>query len=538
MGPGRSAQGGLNRWGDVTSPQTPLWDICEKMNGMNWPKHIVIVGGGTAGWLAAMMLSDMAARRAGGTQVTVIESSKIGVIGVGEGSTAVFRQMLQHFGLNEAEFLAETGATIKYGIRHRDWRRLGHSYDGPIDSPQMVVGGIDLDTYAVAAGRSVGEAHLFQHLLNGQKAPVARRAGRDVPAGPFHHAYHFDQALVGAWLRRKARGVTRIDDQVTGVERGEAGITALTLESGQRLEADFFVDCTGFRRRLIGELGAEWLSYADVLPVNRAMPFWVDLKDGEEIAPCTLAWAQRSGWMWWIPTQERYGAGYVYSDSHTTPDQAKAEIEAALGHEIHPRNDIRIEAGRLRAPWRGNCVAVGLASSFLEPLEATSIHGTIVQIMMLGEWIGQGDGRDRYNAAVSQQVDDFRDFIRMHYVSERRDSPFWRDVAASHPGVVTDRLAQWAQHVPRPEDFARFPPGLEHLALAHVQEQLYLPVLDGLGLLNRQAAQAEMAANPKRRDLARKTHAGLVAEYTRAAGQCLPHRAWLEGLAAGSGGCA
>ncbi|MBC7736855.1 MAG: tryptophan 7-halogenase, partial [Candidatus Saccharibacteria bacterium] len=409
---------------------------------MVWPQHIVIVGGGTAGWLAAMMLSDVAAREGRGGRITVIESSKIGVIGVGEGSTAMFRQMLRHFGLDEAEFLAETGATIKYGIRHRDWRKLGHSYDGPIDSPQMVAGGADLDLYAVAAGRSVSEAHLFQHLLNGQKAPVARREGRDVPAGPYHHAYHFDQALVGAWLQRKAQGVALIDDQVVGVERGEAGISALVLESGTRVEGDFFVDCTGFRRRLIGELGAEWVSYSDVLPVNRAMPFWVDLKDGEEIAPCTLAWAQKSGWLWWIPTQGRYGAGYVYSDLHTTPDAAKAEIEAALGHEIHPRKDIRIEAGRLRDPWIANCVAVGLASSFLEPLEATSIHGTIVQIMMLSAWLGQGEGRDRYNRAVAGQVDDFRDFIGLHYVSERRDSPFWCDVAASHPQIVRDRLEQ------------------------------------------------------------------------------------------------
>ena len=135
---------------------------------MKWPEHIVIVGGGTAGWLAAMMLSDVALRLKTGTRVTVIESSKIGVIWVGEGSTAVFRQMLRHFGLDEAEFLRETGATIKYGIRHRDWRRLGHSYDGPIDDPHLVAGGAMLDTYAVAAGRPVAEAHLFQHLLNGQ----------------------------------------------------------------------------------------------------------------------------------------------------------------------------------------------------------------------------------------------------------------------------------------------------------------------------------------------------------------------------------
>ena len=491
-----------------------------------WPSRIVIVGGGTAGWLAAMMISDVAARKGAATTVTVIESSKIGTIGVGEGSTAVFRQMLQHFGLSEAEFLRDTGATIKYGIRHKDWRRVGHSYDGPIDDPRMVTGGLPLATYAVAAGRSVGEPHLFQHLLNGQRAPVARRDGRTIPAGPFHYAFHFDQALAGAWLRRHAKGIAVIDDQVAGVETGEAGITALVLESGQRVEAEFFLDCTGFRRALIGPLGADWISYSDVLPVNRAMPFWVDLPEGQEIAPCTLAHAQKNGWMWWIPTQGRIGAGYVYSDRHTTPEDAKAEIEAALGHEIHPRNDIRINAGRQRDVWIGNCVALGLSSSFLEPLEATSIHGTIVQLMWLTEWLGDPGGRDRYNAAVGRQVDDFRDFIRLHYVTERRDSAFWQDVAASHPQVVRDRLDLWSKKMPGPEDFDPFPMGLPH-----VQEHLYTPVLDGLGLLSRDAAQKAMS-DKTLRDRTRATHDSLVREYRQAAAQCLPHRAYLQSLAA------
>ncbi len=136
-------------------------------------------------------------------------------------------------------------------------------------------------------------------------------------------------------------------------------------------------------------MGAEWVSYRDILPVNRAMPFWVDLTEGEEIAPCTVAWAQTAGWMWQIPTQGRWGMGYVYSDAHTTPDQAKAEVEAALGYEIHPRNDIRIDAGRQKDVWIGNCVALGLSSSFLEPLEATSIHGTIVQLLDAGALAGR-----------------------------------------------------------------------------------------------------------------------------------------------------
>jgi flavin-dependent dehydrogenase len=489
-----------------------------------WPGHIAIVGGGTAGWLAAHLLKDAARRKGHPTRFTVVESSKIGTIGVGEGSTAIFRQMLKHLGLDEEEFLRETGATIKYGIRHRDWQRKTHQYDGPIDDPQAVAGP-GLDLYAVAAGKSVGEAHLFQHLMDRRRAPMAEVGGRRVAAGPFHHAYHFDQAMAGQYLKAKANDVRLLDDQVAGVESGEAGIVALMLEGGERVEADFFLDCTGFRRVLASHLGAEWINYGEVLPVNRAMPFWIDLEDGEEIDPFTLAWAQGAGWMWKIPTQERYGCGYVYSTAHIEPDEAKAEIERTLGQTIEPRADIRIDAGRLKDAWIGNCVAVGLSSSFLEPLEATSIHGTIVQLLMLGARLGETAGRKAYNRDVARQVDDFRDFIRLHYVSERRDTPFWRDVAHSHPVRVTERLALWRDRLPEHGHFDPLP-----MDLPHVEEQLHIPVLDGLGLLSRSAAKARLAAEPAKRRALRTTHGRLVAEYRSAAQRCLPHRKYLMSL--------
>ena len=392
-----------------------------------WPASIVIVGGGTASWLAALILGDVAKRRKETVAITVVESSRIGTIGVGEGTTAVFRQMLRHLGIDEMEFLRETGATIKFGIRHQDWRRVGHAYGGPIDDPGQVAGRASTCTRRRGASLSTPDRPA-QSALRAQE----RRAGA-VPAGPFHHAYRFDQALAGAFLRSKTTGVTVIDHQVTGLETEDGRITRLVLESGQRVEGDFFLDCSGFRRALVGELGAEWASYGDVLPVNRAMPFWVDLKPGDEIAPVSLARAMRSGWMWRIPTRERYGCGYVDSDAHASPDEAKAEVEAALGHAIEPRNNINIDAGRLCETWIGNCVAVGLASSLLEPLEATSIHRTVVQLMLLSQMIDIEGARGRYNAIHARQVDDFREFIRLHDVSERRNSPFWNDVAASHP---------------------------------------------------------------------------------------------------------
>jgi tryptophan halogenase len=259
------------------------------------------------------------------------------------------------------------------------------------------------------------------------------------------------------------------------------------------------------------------------------MPFWIDIAESEEIDPVTLAWAQGAGWMWKIPTQERYGCGYVYSDAHLTPDEAKAEIEAKLGHAIEPRNDIRIEAGRLDRAWIGNCVALGLSSSFLEPLEATSIHGTVVQLMLLSQSIGTAgpSARESYNRTVARQVDDFRDFIRLHYVSERRDTRFWQDVAASTPQAVRERIDEFRSRVPSARDFKPLPGNLPH-----VGHHLHTPVLDGLGLLPRETARNILARNPKLRALGRKTAESLIREYRRAASQALPHRQFLTSLKA------
>lgn len=504
------------------------------------PAHFVIVGGGTAGWLAAYVIHDKARRLKLDAKVTVVESSKIPTVGVGEGSTAALRVMLQYFNLNEIEFMRETGATFKLGIRHRDWRRKGFTYDGPIDDPHQVIRAPEgapsdyLNVFCVAAGRKLQDMHMFGPLLEQKKAPYALKDdGSLIPLGPFHHAFHFDQALVGKFLKSKSKGVEIVDATIDGIERdGATGdITALKLDNGQTLAGDFFVDATGFRKRLIvKELNAPWVSYAKELPVNRALPFWIDIKPGEEIANYTHAWAQGSGWMWQIPTQTRYGCGYVFSDEFTTPDEAKLEIERTLGHPIEVRDDIRFQIGRLETPWLGNCLAVGLASSFLEPLEATSIHGSVVQLMLFAERYLKhpsamtANDRADYNGRIGRQVDDFRTFINTHYVTERNDTPFWRNVRAErlHP-ETRQRLEHWKREMPRREHFPSFLDGLPH-----VESQLHYPVLDGLGLLDPAVARAEMQDDPKLRAFARETVDSLVREYRAAAGKALGHAEFLQ----------
>ncbi len=505
------------------------------------PFRYVIVGGGTAGWLAALMLQEKIAELDLNATITVVESSKVPTIGVGEGSTAVFRQMLKHFGFDEFEFLRETQATIKFGIRHKDWRRKGHHYDGPIDDPHLVTEPAGaapqsyIDIFSCASGRKLSDTHLFAYLLDQQKAPFARKPdGGYLAMGPYHHAYHFDQALVGKYLKRKSTSVEILDAHVTSAKRDplSGNITTLMTDIGD-VPGDFFIDCSGFRRLLIGDvMQGQWLSYRDQLPINRAMPFWLDLKEGEELTPFTTAWAQGSGWMWMIPTQERMGCGYVYCDKFISPDQAKAEIEKTLGHKIEPRNDIKIDSGRQHDAWIGNCLALGLSSSFLEPLEATSIHGTIVQLMVFTQFHMKNLERtadvDRksYNDFVARQVDDFRDFINLHYVTERRDTPFWTAVANDYIVPATKaRLKLWQEKMPSHSDFAPLPG-----RFAHTEQQLYYPVLDGLGLLNRKTAQSFMDIHPDQKTKARQAADGLTAEYSVAAPLAMSHRQFLNSL--------
>ncbi len=501
---------------------------------------IVIVGGGTAGWLAAMILQAESKRAGRPLSITLIESSKIPTIGVGEGTTSLFRGVLQRLGLDEQEFIAKTEATIKYGIRHRDWRRKGHLYDGPIDDVYHLADKVEgrgswIDTFCVAAGRSVAEPHLFGALMKQNRAPVASTPDGLRSLSQFHHAYHFDQAKVGAWLRSKADGITHIDAAVEGarLNSDNGRIVSLVLDTGERVSGSFFIDATGFRRSLIcNEMGSKWKSYSDVLPVNRAMPFWIDLAEGEEIPTYTHAWAQSSGWMWQIPTQHRIGCGYVYSDAHLTPEQAQAEIEKTLGHAIEPRNDIKIDSGRVEQPLNKNVLAIGLAASFLEPLEATSIHGTLVSILLFVgrhlknfEQISE-EQEASFNRAISGQTDDFRDFINLHYVSERRDSTFWCDVAENYIQPQTKaRLELWQHKMPGPEDFTNELDGLPHL-----EELLHLPVLDGLGLLNQSLARKVMNQDKHFQRFARETADFLTRQSNQMASKAVGHRAWLDDI--------
>lgn len=460
---------------------------------------IVICGGGTAGWLAALMIRKIQQNH----DVVVIESSRIGIVGAGEGSTGYLTDIIQgntwDYGCNEQDFLKETNATVKLGIKHRDWRTVGHTYYGPIDStdsgsarPDVMLLWALYNNYPTHLGSKNGQ------LIEKNSSSFYRPEHVDPAVGDNirSHAYHFDAHLVGQYFKKivTADGVNTIDAEILQVNQNDHGITSLLLSNGQTVDGDFFIDCTGFARLLMKELGVKWHSYSDHLPVNTAMPFLLPYDDNETVEPVTTAWAQTAGWMWQIPVTNRYGCGYVFCDQFKSHDQAHHEIETALGKKIDPIRFLKFDTGRLDRAWHKNCLALGLCAAFAEPLEATSIHSTIVQLNMfiwdylrdtVDETVVSGS-LNTYNRRTQDMYDDFKDFLVLHYQTQRRDSDFWKYVTsgATTTPFVQDVLSMSKHKLVSANDFRQF--------YGYAGPSLWNWVLAGLGHIDQKVAAREL----------------------------------------------
>lgn len=444
--------------------------------------HIVIVGGGTAGWLAALALVKVAGNH---HKVTVVESESIGIVGAGEGTTSVFSDFIKgswfNTGVDLADFQEKVHATKKIGIRHVGWTGTGSSYFAPLDGTPT--GGHSPDRLFLAQlARNKPKFHTCSEL------GVAYETGR----GDVQGAYHFDAFKVGEYFKDKLTSsgeVTHVNAIVQDVKLSESGfISALVLDNGQELSGDFFFDCTGFRRVLLKKLRVAWHSHQKHLPVNAAIAFQQPLDPAyKEI---TTATALKNGWVWQIPTAKRYGCGYVYSDKHTSRDAAYAELQALYG-DVDILRDFNFDAGRSEVLWEKNCVGLGLAAAFAEPLEATSIHTTLIQILVFVYEYLQPTlenttvkiRSDKYNADMTQMYDDMKDFIVLHYMGGRTDSEFWRMIdnkETTTPWVeyVLDLCARGV--VISPLTFNRYYDGMAGVAL-------YKWVLAGLGKITDQS---------------------------------------------------
>jgi tryptophan halogenase len=499
---------------------------------------IVIVGGGTAGWLSALFLCKV---QKGSHDVTVIESSKIGIIGAGEGSTGhladIVNNRLWNFDCNEADFIKECDVTLKLGIKHKAWTPdLSHSYIGPIDGSHTGGDIPDLNFLYALGHKDLSKLHTCTIL--GNFIDQNKSTYFDMESTTGNHAYHFDAHKVGKYFKKISalEGVKDIDTEVKEVMLNEQGfIRSLKLENGQEIEGDFFIDCSGFARVLMKKLEAKWISYREHLPVDSAMPFLMPYDENEKIEPLTTAWAQNNGWMWQIPTLNRYGCGYVFDSNFVSADQAQAELEKTIGKKIDPIRVLKFETGRLENVWMKNCVAVGLSAAFAEPLEATSIHSTIVQLTYLtfeylrdtfDETYSEG-AASAYSRRCGYMYDTFKDFLVLHYMGGRQDTEFWKYISsgATLTPFVKDMLDMSKHRSPNTSEFLGF--------FGYAGWVLFSQVLAGTNNLTPEIARKELEFYGKT-ELAKKTYEDLQKTYIRAPQRCLDNTEFVRKLQSGS----
>jgi tryptophan halogenase len=400
-------------------------------------RDIVIVGGGTAGWMAAAALAKCAGPQ---QRVTLIESAEIGTVGVGESTIPPIQLFNRLLGIDEDEFVRATNATFKLGIEFIDWRQIGQRYFHNFGGLGADLGtGISFIHYWLRWAQSGGDADQLKFSPEAEAARLGK-FGRPPPspggAQPnINYAFQFDASTYAAYLRRysERRGVVRNEGKVVGVrQHPETGcIEAVEMEGGTVVRGDFFFDCTGFRGLLIEQVYKSGFDdWSQWLPNDRAAA--VPAERMAEPSPFTVAQAREAGWQWRIPLQHRTGNGYVFCSSYISDDEASARLlESLEGTALADPKVLRFKAGRRNASWIKNCLALGLSSGFLEPLESTSIHLVQVAITKFLDYFPQREPDpiliDRFNAEMKFQYETIRDFIIAHYkVTEREDTEFWR----------------------------------------------------------------------------------------------------------------
>ena len=438
------------------------------MSGPALVRRVVILGGGTSGWMTAAAVQRFLNRATPGrVQVTVVEGPD-GPIGVGEATIPTLRGMLSILGVDEREFMTRTQATFKQAIKFVNW------LDDPAVAPSHyfhlfqrpgLVDGMDYGQYWLAGNpdappHAYAESVAYQAALcHASRAPKLQDSKQyDAPAS---YAYHLDAILFGRYLRDLATGLgaRRIEARVVGAEQDAQGyVRALKLESGGRVEGDLFVDCSGFQGHLInGVLAEPFESWGEQLYCDRAVALQVPLGPGDRINPFTTATAVSNGWIWEIHLQSRRGLGHVYSSRFISDEDAERELRRHVGPAAEgvTARRLQMRVGRTRRPWVKNCIAIGLSAGFLEPLESTGIYLTEMGIKLLFENFPERAFAEElaqtYNRQMAGLFDETMRFIVLHYcLTRREDTEFWR-ANRHHPAIpaeLQEQLALWKHRLP------------------------------------------------------------------------------------------
>lgn len=411
---------------------------------------IVIVGGGTAGWMTAATLAKVLGRDY--CDICLVESDQIGTVSVGEATIPQIQLFNKILGIDENEFVKKTKGSFKLGIEFIDWTKDSGSYVHPFGDYGTTMNAIPFHHYWLKMYQQGKSPDLEEYSL----AAVAARQGKfmrpknmgNSPLSQINYAFHFDATLYADFLRKYSveRGVTRIEGKVEEVLLDESNgfIDSVLMASGEQIHADLFVDCTGFKALLIeGALKTGFTDWSDVLPCDTAVAMPCEAMQSEVLYPYTQAKAQKAGWIWRIPLQHRVGNGYVYPSQYVSDEEAVSILTAQMeGEPIGKPNFLRWTTGVRNKGWNKNCIAIGLSAGFVEPLESTGLHliqSSIAKLMSL--FPHQGFSQvdiDSYNAQMTSELEYIRDFIVLHYkATDRDDSEFWRHCQSMK---ISDRL--------------------------------------------------------------------------------------------------
>lgn len=445
-------------------------------------KDIIILGGGTAGLTTALILKS----NHPDLSITVLESSDIGIVGVGEGSTEHWTHFMKYVGISIEELVRETGATFKTGIKFDNWNGDGkHYWHNAFNPYNLTLPNNISGYYTYLIANNYDPVHFVPRVVEDNEFVDNSQIGQ----------YHFDTFKLNDFLHKKCKekNIKFIDALIDNVNKSETGyIENLTDSEGQTYYADFFIDCSGIKRVIMKHLGVTWQPFTDYLPVNRAIAFQTERE--EVIDSFTTSTALSSGWKWKIPVQDRVGNGYVFNDAFITVDQAIDEVELKMGRSISVGKDIKFVPGKLDCFMKKNCIAIGLSAFFVEPLEASSIGASIQQAFyfggLLGNYVkGNTSVENIYNRQINEMFDNIVDFVQLHYITKRNDSEFWKGMNLKLTDFNQDTFKLFKHRMPSPQFFEE--------PLKMFKHDNWTKVMYGLGHINVNSVKQQWVTVPE-----------------------------------------